>query len=514
MLNISKDPRKRRKALAIAAAQAIFSAGYFDPFHDKESVIAFLKKYKNEVNTPYGKIHGNELAKIIENEEIDLDELNLRLLTYKRRREKKLVRFIVDIVSDYISSDEADSIESIIEALKSIKTDASLYPDYYISPDEYGLNMITLDDVIRYLENARDRDVLLDSIRRAVRKKELDARDSRELQEYLDMVGEEYDVPVDVIELMHLPPNTYLFKVEIGGRTYLDEFDGTLDELKEVLSKEIKHRASEMKRFIEMAQNNMLKYVKSVSGFSNFLNEINNHVHKSAMITFMTKSGGEKWDINRRKNGFLTFGFSPSLWPKFYEHFIESISEMGGFSSVILRSFTDKVHTETRLPIKELRGYKVFLRNHEFAFEQLTVEELISAMNTDYRTGMRLPPEPAVIYCGVNGQISSDELIESIKRDILEELRNNIKINLKEPINKTDIFRGLADLVYELYKDNLNPRIFKEKFEKELRKLAIKGAHDPAGNLLYYIEYSEQLPAKIIKKLYGEYDENRFSFER
>lgn len=411
---------KRRKTLAIAAAQVIFNSGSFRFFHDKESVIAFLRNCKDEVNTLCGKMSGEELAKIIENEEIDLNELNLRLQTYKRREKAREERnkFIADIV----------------------------------------------------------------------------------------MIGEEYDVPVDVVELVPLSPKAYAFKIHIGDKTYLDGFNGTLDELKQVLSEEIERQASEMRKFMEIAQNNMLIQMKKIPGFSNFLDEINNHVHKSAIITFVGKSGVETWDINRRKNGFLTFGFSPSLWPKFYRHFIKSISEIGGATSVVLRSFTDKVHTATGLPIKELRGYKVFLRNNEFVFEQLTVGELIDAMNVDYKTGARLPPEPAVIYCGIDGQISSDDLIGSIKHDILEELRNNIKINLKEPINKTDIFRGLADLVYELYENNaLNPRAFEKKLEKELSKFAAKGAHGPAGNLLYYIEYSKQLPAKMSKKLYGEY---------
>jgi hypothetical protein len=504
MLNISKNPKKRRRALAIIAAQIIFNTGSLKYFHDKESLISFLKNYTDEVSTPYGKICGRDLAKIIENEEIDLNELNIKLQEYQRRKVLREIRrqreednFIANIVSDYISSNETDSMESIIEALKNIKEEKIFFMGY-------NGKMRTLKDVIQYLENSRGRSGFLELIRKRVRKKELDERDRRELEEYLNKIGKDYDVPVEVVELVYYHPNFYAFKVRIGNDTYLDEFEGTLHELKEFLGDIVVEHAPEMKELVEIAYNNMRAQVERVSGFADFLNEIDNHVHDLAIITFTTESNVESWDISRRKNGFLTFGASPSLWPKFYDHFVKSISKIN-FSSVILRSFTDKIHAETGLPIKELRGYRVWLHKHEFKFEQISLEELVSAMNTDYESGLRLPPEPAVIYCGSDGQISSDELIESVKRDVLEELRNSIKIILKETISKTDVFRGLADLVYELYiKYPLNPKEFKKVLTEELQKLATEGSRDPTGKILYYIEYSEELPIKLSETLYGK----------
>ena len=68
--------------------------------------------------------------------------------------------------------------------------------------------------------------------------------------------------------------------------------------------------------------------------------------------------------------------------------------------AVVLRSFTDGHDPETGMRVKEIRRYRVWLK--EVGFEQLAAEGMMNSSRKDSFTGDELEPEPAVLYCGPN----------------------------------------------------------------------------------------------------------------
>ncbi|MGC9165488.1 MAG: hypothetical protein ACP5GU_07170 [Thermoprotei archaeon] len=239
------------------------------------------------------------------------------------------------------------------------------------------------------------------------------------------------------------------------------------------------------------------------------INEIKKYVYRNGIITLASLNYAQAWDV-RKENDKLIFGTQPFHTELFYARIARLLMENGSFS-FILRSFTDKKDNKTGWPIKELRGYTVKLENNTIKFNQSTLEELINA-HIIYKN-MKLAPEPAVIFCGPDGQISADEIATSIKRQLLEIIEDNIKINIitsEIPINKTDIFRSITDMIYALYEKyswnykEPSPEAFKRTLSLELQKLSKNAVISPTGKLLYNIEYPKWLPNKIKNILFSE----------
>jgi len=78
---------------------------------------------------------------------------------------------------------------------------------------------------------------------------------------------------------------------------------------------------------------------------------------------------------------------------------------------LILRTFTGEKDEATGLPMKELRGYFVFLEGgRNLRFRQLSAREVAEASTTHYQTAKFLPPERSVIYCGPDHEFLDDNL--------------------------------------------------------------------------------------------------------
>ncbi|MEM0366503.1 MAG: hypothetical protein QXJ65_02225 [Acidilobaceae archaeon] len=114
------------------------------------------------------------------------------------------------------------------------------------------------------------------------------------------------------------------------------------------------------------------------------------------------------WDVNRR--GLRVFyGYSKA-------HYILLIAriywclDLWDHVSMILWSFTDRVDSKSGLPIKQLRGFILSRDNRLFNLHKVSIEELIEAHNTDYKTGKWLEPEPAVEYCYDYNCVPSESL--------------------------------------------------------------------------------------------------------
>jgi hypothetical protein len=69
--------------------------------------------------------------------------------------------------------------------------------------------------------------------------------------------------------------------------------------------------------------------------------------------------------------------------------------------AVVLRSYTGERDPETGIRVKEIRGYRVWLKE-EVGFEQIAAEDMVNMSRKDSFTGNDLEPEPAVLYCGPN----------------------------------------------------------------------------------------------------------------
>ncbi len=153
---------------------------------------------------------------------------------------------------------------------------------------------------------------------------------------------------------------------------------------------------------------------RRVIGLDGLITEFDGHIIKHGIITFvsMGMTNVQKWDVKRTKeNGKLFFGTSKRHNLLFPVKFVSALVERTEMS-LIVRSFTEEYDDETGLPIKELRGYAVWLEDEigdegkkvmRIRFRVISAKDMAHASNTDAETGEPLKPEEAVIYCGPNG---------------------------------------------------------------------------------------------------------------
>lgn len=148
-----------------------------------------------------------------------------------------------------------------------------------------------------------------------------------------------------------------------------------------------------------------------IEGFQEFIAEIGRHVPKSGIITFTSERGGtQKWDVGKREDGGLVFGvnrFQSALFPA---RFLGVMSEERR-TGLILRTFTAEKDEPTGRPVKELRGYLVFMaEDGKLRFRQLSAQEVAEASTTHHVSGKFLAPERGVVYCGPDDERLDDNL--------------------------------------------------------------------------------------------------------
>lgn len=160
---------------------------------------------------------------------------------------------------------------------------------------------------------------------------------------------------------------------------------------------------------------------RRVLGFDGLITELDGHIIKHGIITFVSAgmTNVEIWDVKRKKkNGKLFFGTSRRHNLLFPVKFVTAIAQ-GSEMSLVVRSFTEEYDDETGLPIKELRGYTVWLHDEigergekamRVYFRMISAKDMAHASNTDAVTGEPLKPEEAVIYCGPNGDYLDTDL--------------------------------------------------------------------------------------------------------
>jgi hypothetical protein len=147
-----------------------------------------------------------------------------------------------------------------------------------------------------------------------------------------------------------------------------------------------------------------------IEGFQEFTEEIGTHVTKRGIITFTSKHRGtQKWDVEKGDNGELVFGVDKFQSLLFPAKLLSALYE-GKHVGLILRTFTAERDESTGLPVKELRGYFVFLEGQRLRFRQSSAREIAEAPTTDHTTGKFLASERGVVYCGPNHDFLDDNL--------------------------------------------------------------------------------------------------------
>ena len=88
-----------------------------------------------------------------------------------------------------------------------------------------------------------EKESLLQNVNARISKKDAYYKLGEELEKYLSDAGLEYGIDYTVADFECINKNFFWFKVYIGDRRILDSFEGTLEELKETLLKELELEA-------------------------------------------------------------------------------------------------------------------------------------------------------------------------------------------------------------------------------------------------------------------------------
>lgn len=243
-----KHPERRRKGLAVSAAQAVFKLGFkHGDFHNAEDVASVLRGREDVVNTPYGKVKCDELASLISREGLDMNEFSARLIMYeakrlraRRRMEREMRENLADFVSDLIDARSVSSVEEIISKISEVE----IVPTVVFLRAGGGTFTIDREGAVAALRGLEDKEGFVELVNRKLERKHRNFMLAMELEEYLNEVGRNFNVKSSVIELEEFAKGLYGIKVEIDGDVYLDWFEGSFEELKEALSNIVLEKGS------------------------------------------------------------------------------------------------------------------------------------------------------------------------------------------------------------------------------------------------------------------------------
>ncbi|MFZ8823366.1 MAG: hypothetical protein ACO2O0_04340 [Desulfurococcales archaeon] len=362
-------------------------------------------------------------------------EFRKRMKEIRRLKEKlkSYAEHTLDLTG--LLDDSRDLVEQVREKLEEVLRESEVITEVITLSGE----RFNAKDILEFINSAPQyqiemfREYLAKELAR--RKKLLGdmKRIAREIERYTEELG--VYVPFDIIDYDKMcfekDECYFLFKVEIGGSRYLDEYRGSIEDLIELFKKVVAQEAKKMLRLISHAKRERSRVARELIGFKEMLEEIERHIYSTAILTISgtklsrPRSWGRmpdeiveafgmgldrdedmeiiKWDARRLKDGFIVYGANPHLWPDFYTWFKESLLQ-SRVLTILLRSFRREIDEITRLPIKEIRGYIARIEGLHLKFTQLSARELLEAYTKDPKTGKALEPEPAVIFCGPNDE--------------------------------------------------------------------------------------------------------------
>ncbi len=131
------------------------------------------------------------------------------------------------------------------------------------------------------------------------------------------------------------------------------------------------------------------------------LSELRRHIQTKGVITlYSTSYGPASWDVQKRSNEW-TFGIRQEHTRRFPIQVMRAL-QRDRVMALVLRSYTDSRDSDTGIRVKEIRGYKIWM-DGGVHFEQIGAHDMVIMSQRDGFTGDILDPEPAVVYCGPNG---------------------------------------------------------------------------------------------------------------
>jgi hypothetical protein len=141
--------------------------------------------------------------------------------------------------------------------------------------------------------------------------------------------------------------------------------------------------------------------ISELDELRSLLYELCKHVEKKGIITLYSETyGPASWDVRRTARDWA-FGTRP-LHTKEFPSYVLNILKQDRVMAAVVRSYTDKDDSETGGKVKEIRGYRIWLQDGVH-FKQIGAEEMAVMSRRDSLTGNDLEPEPAVVYCGPDG---------------------------------------------------------------------------------------------------------------
>ncbi|MHA1865943.1 MAG: hypothetical protein ACTSVB_04975 [Candidatus Heimdallarchaeaceae archaeon] len=242
-LKLPQSRKQRQKAIEqilLQLVRKIKSENYRKL--EKDQFFEKLKDYyetwpKNKaIRTRWGKIYDPlRFISEVEKERVNIDNLLLNLELPKKK--KKQLMFLADVISDsyLLDNKELSDLDLILEKIKKQDNQSiATYVDE--NGEEYNSDRI-IKELIELTNNARI--YFLNQLRKLSYKKEKEWQMAKQLEYQLNKKGESYGIKTCIIDFARWAKNVYGVKIEIGTNVYLFDFEGTLEELKETLEKEI-----------------------------------------------------------------------------------------------------------------------------------------------------------------------------------------------------------------------------------------------------------------------------------
>lgn len=348
----------------------------------------------------------------------------------KGSQKKRIIDYYAEFVAEHLFRPGYEPSSHLIDDVRLLLAGIAYGGDHTVVFVDYSGREIEVNakTILRWLDSASESDLRLfeERLMRKLSRMRSSWEDSNYIERRLREISDPLDVPIDVIryeKTCYRDLCVHEIKIGIGTKTYWDVFEGDLEELISILIDVAKNEArviSRIKREAQKARNRIGEDIKR------FLNEIERYVYKNAILTIsgsrlsrlrewrnmpdgvltlymgLRKIGDIEilaWDVMRLSNNQVVYGANPKYWPEFYR-WLEDSLRMNRMLSIILRSFLDTIDEESGLPYKEIRGYILTMTGDRAIYTQLPAQELRQALTTDPETRRKLPPEPAVIYCG------------------------------------------------------------------------------------------------------------------
>ncbi|MDT7888828.1 MAG: hypothetical protein RQ885_07615 [Desulfurococcales archaeon] len=361
-----------------------------------------------------------------------------RMMKEIRRLKERLrgyAKYVLDLLGDL--DDSRDLVEQVREGLeKMVDEESHVLPEVItLAGESYGAK-----EILEFIRGAPATQI---EMFREILRKELSRRrslwrDIERIEKAVEGYVKELGVymPFEILKYDRFCFRDgechYMFKVEVGSRRYLDEFEGTLEDLIELFKEVVAIEAENISRLISKARRERSRVARELRGFEDLMREIERYVYDNAILAISgdklarpgswrgmpdevieglnmgLKKAGKieivNWDATRIGKDLVVYGANPGLWPEFYPWFRDSLSK-SRVITILLRSFKKEIDEASGLPIKEIRGYIVYFEDNGIRYYQLSAKELLEAYTKDPETGERIEPEPAVIFCGPNNEM-------------------------------------------------------------------------------------------------------------